>query len=41
MKILYEPPYYILFGRIRNYQDAKQIRKDIDESFYEGFGIEL
>ena len=37
MKILYEPPYYILFGRIKIFKDKKPIRKNINESFYKGF----
>ena len=37
MKILYEPPYYILFGRIKIFKGEKPIKEIINESFYEGF----
>ena len=44
--IIYTPPYNILFGRIRidKPNSAKKeypYRKDINELFYEGFGIEI
>ncbi|KAK8842216.1 hypothetical protein M9Y10_026447 [Tritrichomonas musculus] len=44
--IIYTPPYNILFGRIR-INKSKPIKKeylhqkDINELFYEGFGIEI
>ena len=42
-KMLFTPPYNILFGRInitKLSENGKTLAKDIDASFYEGFGID-
>ena len=42
-EILYTPPYYILFGRIyiiKPKLKEEDKRKDIDQNFYDGFGIQ-
>ena len=43
-RILYTPPYPILFGRIsiaRPKEKVESKQEPIDESFYEGFGFDL
>lgn len=37
MKILYEPPYNILLGRIKITEPLKKISKNISKDFYDGF----
>lgn len=44
--ILYKPPYSILFGRIsieysikKSVENDIDMRREIDDKFYEGFGI--